>query len=329
MKWLLRLILLFLIFAGISGIGQVVQAASSMYDFAMPTEVDRQNSGIALIRQDNTMKILKVDGQVLACTMNPAGNKVAYTIRDSDRLKVIISDPDGNSIKQVCDYKSDTRHMNDFIDLRFIKNGQILIMTKFIKDEMSFLEYDVAKNRTRFLNKTIWKAGSFNIHNMDAMDNGLLVFKVTKQTGGDVLQQFWTAGAYKEGTSVFMELEAPPTIMDIVPDLKNKRLICVGVDARHVSGKNVKKSLMIVKSMADEPQILLENELFRNLAFSNDGKYVLWRSNPTGSPNQFKRYNLATGEVNVIPPEAEGEKKQKDGAGPMPVTSAPPAKPTK
>lgn len=294
-----------------------VDAAFAPFDFAIPTERDRFQNAIALIRQDNTMELIDIDYQELHhATINHNGTKIAYSIRHDNRIKVFIANTDGSNPIEVCDYRSDPRNVSDFIAVRFIRNGQILLMARFIRNELAFLEYDVARNRTRFLRRIDWQTGALDIYSVDVSDNGKFAFKSARHMGGNILQQVWTSHGYEDKTGVSFEMEAPPTIVGFASDLDNNRIFAVTTNTRHMPVREVPKSLSIIDGVNKEPKVLLTGELFLQLQMSNDGRYLIWRSTPVGEKPKFKRYNIATGEISEIPAATEEEEPHAAQPGP-------------
>ncbi len=293
-----------------------VKAAYSPFDFAIPVETERYKYAIALIRQDDTMELIPVEGELTCATISPRGDRVAYVIRDKDKLTVYKCSTDGSNVKEVTNYRSDRRNIQDFIDVRFIKGGDMLVMTKFIKSEIAYIEHNFKKDRTRFISKSEWRGMPFTIHTIDPHNDGMLVFKLNSHQGGTVLQQIWTADVYGEGVTLFLELEAPPSIFDVIPDMPNKRVFVIGTQTRNPSVKNTGKSLMLIENMEDEPVVLADDVNFLNVDISADRKSIVWRYSNVGGDVKdkpyknvkLKRYRIDTGEITMIPaePEAEG-----------------------
>jgi hypothetical protein len=285
----------------------------------VPVETTRYKWSLALIRADNTLKLVPVQGELKSATVNSGGSKIAYVIRTTDRLEVYTCDSQGKNQKKLVDYRSDKRNMQDFIDILFTGNGSKLLMAKFIKDEISFLEFDFNKGQPRFLNKSEWKGMPFVIHSLDPGNNGQLVFKMESREGGGTSQEIWTMSARSAATSLFLEIESPPTIINMIPDMRNKRVIASCSDTRNVAVRNQEKSLKIVDSAKKEPKLIIKDLNFDNMAKSGDGNYVIWRCSKIGSEMQFKKYDLRNGKITSIPAEVSGEKDAKKPAVVVPV----------
>jgi hypothetical protein len=283
-------------------------AASSALQFAVPVETIRYKWSLAMVRADNTMQLVPIQGELKTATVNASGSKVAYVIRDNDRLKVYTCDPQGKNQQMIVDYRSDKRNMQDFIDVLFTNNGNTLLMAKFIKAEISFLEYDFKKGQPRFLNKTEWKGMPFVVHSLDPGSGGQLVFKMDSHEGGGTTQQVWTMSAHTPGTSLFLELESPPTIIHMIPDMKNKRVIASCANTRNVAVRDQMKSMMIIDSVKKEPKSIIQDLIFDNLTISGDGNAIIWRCTKIGSDMKFKKYDLRTGKISSIPAEESAEK---------------------
>lgn len=302
----ISLMILMVGFFLITGI-QEVKAAYSPFEFAVPVETERYNYAIALVRQDNTMELIPVEGELTTATISPRGDKVVYVVRDKDKLTVYSCGTDGKNVKAITDYRSDRRNIQDFIDVQFIKGGDMFIMAKLIKGEIAYIEHNFKKDRTRFISKSEWQGMPFTIHNVDPYNDGMLVFKLNSHQGGTVLQQIWTAEVYGEGMSLFLEIEAPPSIFDIIPDMRNKRVFVIGTQTRNPSVKNTNKSLMLIENMEDEPKVLANDINFFSYAISYDGRSIIWHYTTVDSKPKFKRYNVDTGEITMIPSEAGAE----------------------
>lgn len=312
MKFSIKLGLMILLVGAFLAAGiQEAKAAYSPFDFAIPVETKRYEFSIALIRQDNTMKLIPVEGNLTCAAISPRGDKVAYVIKEKERLTVFKCGVDGNNVEEITHYRCDSRNIQDFIELRFIKGGDMLIITKFIKSEIAFIEHNLKKDRTRFISKTEWKGTPFNVRAVDPFSNGKLIFKLSSHQGGRIIQQIWSSDVYGDGATLFLEIEAPPSIFDVIPDMKNNRIFIVGTQSRNPSVRTTNKSLMLVVNMEDEPEILANDANFLNVDISADRKSIVWRSNSVNPEKVIllKRYNMDTGEVTTIPaePETEGE----------------------
>ena len=190
-------------------------------------------------------------------------------------------------------------------------------MTKFIKSEISYIEYNFRKDRTRFISRSEWKGMPFTIHSMDSFENGKLVFKLNNHQGGSVLQQIWTADVYGDGAVLYLEIEAPPSIFDVIPDMKNRKMYVIGTESRNPSVRKTNKSLMEIVNMEDEPKILANDTNFLNVDISADRKSIVWRSNSV-NPEEIvilKRYNVDTGEITTIPAAEETESEESSPVG--------------
>jgi hypothetical protein len=302
----ISLMILMVGFFLITGV-QEVKAAYSPFEFAVPVETERYKYAIALIRQDNSMELIPVEGELTTAAMSPRGDKVVYVIRDKDKLTVYSCGTDGKNVREITDYRSDRRNIQDFIDVQFIKGGDMFVMAKLIKGEIGYIEHNFKKDRTRFISKSEWKGMPFTIHNVDPYNDGTLVFKLNSHQGGSVLQQIWIAEVYGEGMNLFLEIEAPPSIFDIIPDMRNKRVFVIGTQTRNPSVRNTSKSLMLIENMEDEPTVLADDTNFLSFAISYDGKFIIWRYSSVGGEIKFKRYNVDTGEITMIPAETEAE----------------------
>ncbi|MFH1514867.1 MAG: hypothetical protein ABIG42_05335 [bacterium] len=292
----------------------IAHAAYSPVEFAVPVETEKYKWAIGMIHQDNSLDLIPVKGTLVDAAISPDGQRLAYVIRESDRLTVYKSDASGKNPVAVTYYRSDRRNVYDFIEVDFIKNGSYLMMVKFIKNEIAFIEHNFSKNTTRFLSKSEWRGMPFIIRSLDPVGDGLLVFKLNQYSGGDMLQQIWSMSSTDDGMSLFLELEAPPSIMDVIPDMKNKIIYAVGTQTKNVTVKNTKKSLMIIRNMEDEPEVISQGGEYFSLGISKDRKSIIWRYTPVGKGEsvKFKRYNVITHETTVIP--AESDTKGADGA---------------
>lgn len=291
-------------------------AASSSLQFAVPVETARYKWSLALVRADNTMQLVPIQGELKTAAVNSGGTKVAYVIRTTDKLKVYTCDSQGKNSKMIVEYRSDKRNMQDFIDLLFTNNSNTLLMAKYIKNEISFLEYDFKKGQPRFLNKTEWKGMPFIVHSLDPGSGGQLVFKLDSHEGGGTAQQIWTMSAHSPGTSLFLELESPPTIINMVPDLSNKRVIASCSNTRNVAVRDQMKSMMIIDSAVKEPKSIIQDLVFENMTKSGNGNAVIWRCSKVGAEVKFKKYDLKTGKISDIP---AAESAEKDAQNPVAV----------
>jgi len=306
MKPILRILLvLFSVGMIFAGGAREARAAGSPIEFAIPVETKRTVDAIALIHRDDTAKLLPVEGNLKRATVNPSGGKIAYVIRDGDHLKVYLCDPNGQNKKLAEDYKSEERNFQDFVDIRFIKGGRILLIARFLKNEISFIEYDMQKGKPRFINKLEWQGPPTSTYRIDSYNGGTLVYAKNSNQGSHILQQVWMVGAYAGKFALFLELEAPPSILDMVPDLKNKRIFASGTATRHLSAKNTIKNLMLVDSIKKQPKNLTDDPLFLNMTMSDDGNSIAWVSSTYQNGIKFKRYKINSGKVVEIVPEGQ------------------------
>ena len=287
----------------------VVLAASSPVDFAIPVETKRMSYAIALIHRDNTVKILPMDKEVKRATVSPDGARIAYVAREDDHLKVYMCTPDGKNKKAVEDYRSSENNFQDFIDVRFIKNGKSLLIARFLKNQLGFVEYNIASGKLKFLKKSEWQGAPTTIYRTDTYNNGCLVFTRFNNEGNKVIQQIWGANAQDGSYTLFFEIETPPSIVDMVPDMNRKRVFATGTQTRHVSARNANKSLMLITSSKEDPKKLVDDTIFMNLTISNDGNSIIWQSSNYVNGIKFRRYDLKAGKTTEIKLEGSADEK--------------------
>lgn len=285
--------------------GSYVLAATSQVEFAMPVETKRMSYSLALIRRDNSIAVFPMEKEVRRATVSPDGSRIAYVIRDGDHLQVFIMTPDGKNKKLAEDYRSDERNFQDFVDIKFVKNGKFLLITRFLKNQLGFVEYNLASGKPRFLKKSEWQGAPTTVYRTDSYGNGCLVFERSNNEGNRVIQQIWTAGAYDGVYSLFLELESPPSILDMVPDLSRKRIFASGTPTRHASARNTTKNLFLITSSKEDPKELAKDTLFVNLTISNDGNSVIWQDSLFSNGIKFRKYDIKSDKVIDIIPEGQ------------------------